>query len=134
MGYICRLRQVEQKTQGIDDILPSMRTDIVLDDIDGRRRIVIDTKFTSIVTSGWYRDESLRSGYLYQIYAYLRSQVDCGDALADKAGGMLLHPAIGKRVDEMVVIQGHKIRFATVDLAASTVEVRSQLLRLCAPW
>ena len=126
--------QVEQKTQGIDDILPSMRTDIVLDDIDGRRRIVIDTKFTSIVTSGWYRDESLRSGYLYQIYAYLRSQVDCGDALADKAGGMLLHPAIGKRVDEMVVIQGHKIRFATVDLAASTVEVRSQLLRLCAPW
>ena len=29
------------------------------------RRIVIDTKFTSILTDGWYRDETLRSGYLF---------------------------------------------------------------------
>ena len=45
------------------------------------RRIVIDTKFTSIVTAGWYREETLRSGYVYQIYAYLRSQVGRGDTL-----------------------------------------------------
>lgn len=120
--------QISQKTSRIDSILPSMRTDIVLDHPHTRRRIVIDTKFTSIVTNGWYREETLRSGYLYQIYAYLHSQVGRGDVLADCASGLLLHPSIGQMVDEAVVIQGHHIRFATVDLTASANEIRAQLL------
>ncbi len=125
--------KIEQKTPGIDKILPTMRTDVVLDHAPSGRRIVIDTKFTSIVTSGWYREETLRSGYIYQIYAYLRSQVGRGDSLADCASGLLLHPAVGQPVDETVVVQGHGIRFATVDLTASPAEIRSQLLRLCEP-
>jgi 5-methylcytosine-specific restriction enzyme subunit McrC len=125
--------QIEQKTAGIDKILPTMRTDVVLDHPLTGRRIVIDTKFTSIVTSGWYREETLRSGYLYQIYAYLRSQVGRGDSLADCASGLLLHPSVGDVVDETVLIQGHSIRFATVDLMAPQTEIRSQLLRLCEP-
>ncbi|WP_446676547.1 hypothetical protein, partial [Pseudomonas paraeruginosa] len=125
--------QIEQKTTGIDKILPIMRTDVVLDHPSTGQRIVIDTKFTSIVTSGWYREETLRSGYVYQIYAYLRSQVGCGDSLADRASGLLLHPAIGQMVDETVVIQGHSIRFATVDLTASTADIRLQLLRFFDP-
>lgn len=125
--------QIEQKTPGIDQILPTMRTDVVLDHAPSGRRIVIDTKFTSIVTAGWYREETLRSGYVYQIYAYLRSQVGRGDDLADSATGVLLHPSVGGMVDETVTIQGQRIRFATVDLAAPSGEIRSQLLRLCEP-
>lgn len=125
--------QISQKTPGIDNILPTMRTDVVLDHPITGRRIVIDTKFTSIVTNGWYREETLRSGYVYQIYAYLRSQVGRGDALADFASGLLLHPAIGQMVDETVVIQGHPIRFATVDLTATPAGIREQLLRFCEP-
>lgn len=120
--------QIEKKTPGIDKILPTMRTDVVLDNAKLGQRVVIDTKFTSIVTSGWYRDETLRSAYVYQIYAYLRSQVGCGDPHADRARGLLLHPSIGEIVDETVVIQGHNIRFATVDLTGSATEIRSQLL------
>ncbi|MEQ1830224.1 MAG: 5-methylcytosine-specific restriction endonuclease system specificity protein McrC [Pirellula sp.] len=123
--------QIEQRTPGIDKILPIMKTDVVLEHPLSGQRIVIDTKFTSIVTRGWYRDESLRSGYVYQIYAYLRSQVGRGDSLADSAQGLLLHPSVGTMVDETVVIQGHRIRFATVDLTSSANEIRSQLLRLC---
>lgn len=122
--------QIEWRTPGIDLILPSMRTDIVLDQPVTRRRIVIDTKFNSILTNGWYREDSLRSGYLYQIYAYLRSQVGRGDLLADGAEGILLHPSIGKDVDETVVIQGHRIRFMTVDLTAETSSIRTGLLRV----
>lgn len=122
--------QIEQKTAGIDSILPTMQTDIVLEQGMLGQRIVIDTKFTAIVTSSRYRAESLRSGYLYQIYAYLRSQAGRGDPLADRAGGVLLHPAIGKAFDESVVIQGHRIRFATVDLTAAAAELRAQLLRV----
>lgn len=122
--------QIGDKTASIDRILPAMRTDIVLDHPATGRRIVIDTKFNAIVTSGWYREETLRSGYVYQIYAYLRSQVGQGDPMADRASGLLLHPAVGETVDETVVIQGQRIRFATVDLAAGAGEVRQQLLKM----
>lgn len=121
--------QISFKTGGIDDILPAMRTDVVLDHSNSGRRIVIDTKFTSIVTAGWHREQSLRSGYLYQMYAYLRSQVGCGDPLADTASGLLLHPSMGQKIDETVIIQGHPIRFSTVDLATKPADIRVQLLR-----
>ena len=122
--------QIERKTLGIDKILPSMRTDIILDHSDAGRRIVIDTKFNSVVTQGWYREETLRSGYVYQIYAYLRSQEGNGDLLAENASGLLLHPSVGDMVNEAVVIQNHEIRFATVDLGATAKEIREQLLQV----
>lgn len=125
--------QIEWQTNGIEKVLPTMRTDVVLDHPVLERRIIIDTKFTSILTAGWYRDETLRSAYIYQIYAYLHSQVGRGDILADHASGLLLHPAFGDPIDETVIIQGLSIRFATVDLTASTADIRSQLLRLCEP-
>jgi hypothetical protein len=124
--------QLSGKTDGIDDVLPTMQTDIMLDHVPTRRRIVIDTKFTSIVTKGWYRDETLKSGYVYQIYAYLFSQTGQGDAYADRAGGLLLHPAVHAHIDETVVIQHHTIRFGTVDLAAKSSEIKAQLLSFAA--
>lgn len=120
---------IGRKTSGIDAILPNMKTDVVLDHRATGRRIVIDTKFTSIVKDGWYREQTLSSGYLYQIYAYLRSQVGGSDPLADRASGLLLHPAIGAMVMEEVDIQGHTIAFATVNLAATSTEIREQLLQ-----
>jgi 5-methylcytosine-specific restriction enzyme subunit McrC len=121
--------QVDRKTPGIDSLLPSMRTDIVLDHKDLGQRIVIDTKFNSIVTRGWYRDETFRNTHLYQVYAYLRSQEGRDDPLADRASGLLLHPSVGRSLSETVEIQGHAIRFATVDLAASAGVIRRQLLK-----
>lgn len=61
-----------------------------------------------------------------------------GDRIAVKSSytrkhGLLLHPSLGDAVDETVVIQGHSIRFATVDLTASPGKIRSLLLRLCQP-
>jgi 5-methylcytosine-specific restriction enzyme subunit McrC len=91
---------------------------------------VIDTKFTSILTKGWHREESLKSGHIYQIYAYLRSQEQPGDpaCAGNRASGMLLHPAIDQHVDESVTIQGHRIRFVTVDLSAKPGSIRRALL------
>lgn len=122
---------LEDKSPGIDKILPTMRTDIVLERADPKpHRIVVDTKFNSIVTRGWYREETLRNAYLYQIYAYLRSQEGQGDPRADHAAGLILHPAVGSMVNEFVVIQNHKIQFATVDLGATATEIRKQLLHV----
>ena len=57
------------------------------------------------------------------------SQVGCGDPLADSASGLMVHPSVGTMIDETVVIQGHPLRFATVDLAAKPADIRAQLLR-----
>lgn len=119
---------VSAASSGIEAILPTMRTDIRLDAPDGRR-IVIDTKFTALVTKGWYRAESLKSGHLYQLYAYLRSQEQSDDVDAPWtcATGILLHPAVGRKFDEGVTIQGHEIRFATVDLSEGPEVIRRAL-------
>ncbi len=117
----------------IDEILPSMRTDIVLDHVDEGRRIVIDTKFNSVLSRGWYRNEGIRSGYMYQIYAYLRSQEESGDPLDCNAEGIFLHPSVGEMFNEWVDIQGHRIHFNTVDLATVTQTIRSQLLDAVKP-
>ncbi|RJP22447.1 MAG: 5-methylcytosine-specific restriction endonuclease system specificity protein McrC [Candidatus Omnitrophota bacterium] len=121
---------IEDKTIGIDKILPTMRTDIIVEHEKRGRRIIIDTKFTSIVTQGWYREKTLQSGYLYQIYAYLRSQEGNGDILSDHASGLLLHPSIDEMVNEFIIIQGHEIRFATIDLGAEARVIRKQLFHV----
>ena len=125
--------RLEYETSDIARILPNMRTDIELEQRSTLRRIIIDTKFNSILTSGWYRDETLRSGYLYQMYSYLQSQSGCGDPVADHAEGLLLHPCTGPSIDEAVVIQGHPIRFATVDLSRSSSSIRDRLLDVIQP-
>ena len=124
---------VEHATEGLMNLLPSMKTDIVLERPDREnptagRRIVIDTKFTSILTPSRYRDEAFRSGFIFQIYAYLRSQERDEDSLSQDAAGMLLHPSVEGDVHETALIQGHEVRFVTVNLAAGSREIRNRLL------
>jgi len=114
-------------TAGIAALLPGMQTDIVIE--GAGRRLVIDTKFTDILTRNRFGRERFKSGYLYQMYAYLGSQAHLGGVHAT-AEGLLLHPSLGLHVDEHVTIQGHRIRFATLDLMAETTEIERHLLDL----
>ena len=125
-GSITLKWQITSASDGLAAVLPAMRTDIVLDPPDRRGRVVVDTKFTSILQAGRFGDLRLKSGYLYQMYAYLRSQ-EGRDTRWDQAAGLVLHPAIDGAVQEKVVIQNHPITFATFDLGASTAEIRRAL-------
>lgn len=115
------------QTSGMASILPGMQTDIELNHLPTRRRIVIDTKFAAIFTRSGYRDQILRSGYLYQIYAYLRTQERPDDPASLSAEGMLLHPQTGGAVDEEMEVQGHLMRFKTIDLSAPPGAFERQL-------
>ena len=114
----------------MEAIFPRMRTDIILEQTTSKRCIVVDTKFNALLTKGWYREKTLRSEYVYQMYAYLRSQETGEGGLRDHASGLLLHPATGLEMDEHIEIQGHRIRFATVDLSARTRAIRDRLLQV----
>jgi hypothetical protein len=45
---------------------------------------------------------------------------------------MLLHPAVDQAVFEQAVIQGHILSFATINLSASSHEIREELRRVLA--
>lgn len=125
--------QIEEASPRARSILPGMQTDVTLEHAGDQRRIVVDTKFTGILGQGQFGQDTLRSGYLYQIYAYVFSQLDLGHSGPWTEEAVLLHPAIGERVDESVVIQGCRFRFVTVDLAGASSDIRGQLLRLVEP-
>ena len=118
---------VSDKTAGLTAILPGMQTDIELNHPETGHRVVIDTKFTRILTASNFRGEILRSGYLYQMYAYLRTQERASDPASMTAEGVLLHPQAGGVVDEAMVVQGHKVSFRTVDLTVSASEFELQI-------
>lgn len=119
--------QIEDATPGIAAILPGMITDIILEHAVHGRRIIIDTKFTAVFGSSPHRFAVLKSGYIYQLYAYLRSQERTDDPLSLMASGMFLHPTVDADLDETVRIQGHDIRFVTVDLTLPTADIIQRL-------
>lgn len=118
--------QIQSASAGMNALLPVMVTDIVLDSPARAGRLVIDTKFASILTTGRFEQLGLKSQHLYQIYAYLRSQ-EGTDSLWDSADGLLLYPAIESHVYEHVSIQGHRITFATVNLNMPATRIREEL-------
>lgn len=118
--------QTSAASDGIAGILPGMITDIIIDDPGAGHRLVIDTKFTSVLGASRFGGASLKSAYLYQMYTYLRSQEGL-DPLWDDASGLFLHPAIDAHIRESVTIQGHAIAFATVDLTQGAQTIRAEL-------
>ena len=130
-----RLRwPIADATADAIDMMPGMITDIVLRQRQpasvGEQRIVIDTKFTAITTMGLHGNQTFKSENIYQMYAYLRSQEDAGDPPSLTSAGVLLYPSMGEDYDAAGTIQGHRVRFATVDLAADAQTIRRQLLRI----
>jgi 5-methylcytosine-specific restriction enzyme subunit McrC len=118
--------QVSSASGELPAILPRMVTDIVLDPPEGGRRVVVDTKFASILGSRRFGGASLKSDYIYQMYAYVRSQEGLG-LRSDETDGLFLHPAIDVTLHEHAVIQGHRVSFATVNLGGSAASVRMDL-------
>jgi 5-methylcytosine-specific restriction enzyme subunit McrC len=121
--------QVASASLGISAILPRMVTDIILDPPKGGRRVIVDTKFSSILGSRRFGGATLKSDYLYQMYSYVRSQEGIG-LRSHETAGLFLHPAIEVTLYERAAIQQHSITFATVNLSASPAAIRSELRRI----
>lgn len=122
---------VGKASDGIAEHFPGMQTDIELVHTGQKLKLVIDTKFTHIFTDSQYKSEVLRSGYLYQLYAYLRTQEGKLHAQGIvRSEGMLLHPQCGQALDAYVDMQGHRMRFKTINLMSSAEEFERQLLSI----
>ncbi len=107
--------------------LPSMETDISIRDKD--RTLIIDAKYYSRTFQSYYDKESIHSGNLYQILAYLDNLTSNGGNDA-KAEGMLVYPEIEKRLRETYTMNGRQIHIRTLDLSQDWKDIRSELLDL----
>ena len=107
-----------------------MTSDIILQHSAHGRRIIIDTKFTAVFGRSQHRAAVLKSGYIYQLYTYLRSQERADDPLSLTASGIFLHPTVEADIDEAMRIQGHEIRFVTVCLMSPTAEFIQRLRQI----
>lgn len=121
---------VAAASSGIGFYLPIMVTDIILENAAESRRIIIDTKFTDVLTASQYGGKRFKTGHIYQLYSYLRSQERPDDPLSLNSDGMLLYPSVGMDVDETAVIQGHCVRFVTIDLTQPSSAVVEKLRNL----
>ena len=116
----------EQPSLSHSTLMPGMRADIVLE--QGDRRIVVDTKFTSILGRPHHDVVRFKSTHIYQLYSYLRSQEGfCSQA--DRAEGLLLYPSLGPVLDEAVILHGHRIQFVTLDLTLPSPELGPKVLK-----
>ena len=121
--------RVDSHSDLIPELLPKMKTDIFLRHMETRSEIIIDTKFNEILTCGWHRNQTFRSGYVYQMYAYLKSQKSGTDEDFESKA-VLLHPSFGDPVDESVTIQGDQFRFKTLDLMSDHPVWKEELLNI----
>ncbi len=113
---------------GITSYLPIMKTDIILENNREGRRIIIDTKFTNALIPSQHDGERFKTGHIYQLYAYLRSQEHPDKPMSLSSEGILLYPSIGvDQIDETALIQGHRIRFVTINLLLPSAEIVKKL-------
>ena len=118
---------VAAASPGMGAYLPIMITNIILENVQESRRVIIDTKFTDVLTTSRYGRQRFKTDHLYQLYSYLRSQENSNDPMSLTSDGMALYPSLGLDIDETAFIQGHRVRFVTVDLARTSIEVIQRL-------
>ncbi len=115
-----------QITEG-ENLLPTMKTDISLN--SDEKKIIIDTKFYKQTLQKNYDKESIHSGNIYQILAYVNNIK--GSEKKDKHyEGILLYPTIEKEIENFHGRHNEKIGIATVNLDQDWKGIHDRLLSL----
>jgi len=107
------------------DYLPKMKTDISLE--YSNRKIIIDTKFYKDMFGERWNKETVHSGHLYQLFAYLKNDEYYSGR---KATGILLYPKVHKSIDLSYQLHGFDVKICTVDLTQRWNEIHERLLEI----
>ena len=114
---------------GMSDGLPAMRSDITL---SARGRVlIIDAKYYTSTMQTYYEKKTVKSGNLYQIFAYVKNKQAALERAGDgtEVSGMLLYAATDEEVqpDATYRMSGNRISATTLDLDRPFDEIRAQL-------
>ena len=145
LAYYCRhytgldaeSKRINWNTTGNTNHLPSMQSDIMLQEKwvnnKNQKKLIIDTKFYGKIMQSQHDFESLRSGHLYQIYAYVKNEDTTQSKLVD---GMLLYAktAEGTIPNEQYVLDGSRISVRSLDLNLPFRNISEQLDLFVTDW
>ena len=114
---------------GVLDGLPAMRSDVTLS--AGGRVLIIDAKYHTSTMQTYYEKQSVKSGNLYQIFAYVKNKQIAFERAGEsvEVSGMLLYAATDEEVqpDATYRMSGNRISATTLDLDRPFEEIRAQL-------
>ncbi len=116
----------DQSTEAGLKLLPSMQTDIVLQ--NSNEKVIIDCKFYKNAFQHHYDTRKFISDHLYQLFTYIKNQARRPGW--ESVRGMLLYPTVDYAIDEHITIQGHQIRIAAIDLNQEWSKISQDLLKL----
>lgn len=113
---------------GLDDLLPTMETDICLSNESSR--LIIECKFyesalQSRKVSGEETTGKFISGHVFQLYAYLKNLEIKHQS---QTAGMIIYPENGKKISALYKLQGHDVLIKTINLAMSSAEIELDLI------
>jgi 5-methylcytosine-specific restriction enzyme subunit McrC len=130
-GAKVRVEYLSWPDEANAQFVPTMKTDITIDWPDpNRRRLVIDTKYyAKSLSTREDRADKFHASHLYQLYAYLRTQEERGEAYR-VASGALLYPTTDKTINETMRVQGHDMRVVTLDLTRPWRDIERRLVEL----
>lgn len=116
--------------QEASGFLPVMKPDIVFEHRASGHIVVLDTKFTAkSLVEGQYQSLRFSRDHLFQIYSYVKSQEDRSDCYR-KSTGILLYPTAANSLSESIFVQGHRLRWETIDLAMEWQDIETYLLNI----
>lgn len=107
----------------IDEMLPAMRSDIMLS--YGENVLIIDAKYYSHPTQTHYNTNSLYSNNLYQIFTYVKNKA----AFGGNVSGLLLYAKTDEQIqpNNSYMMSGNQISVKTLDLDADFTKIKYQL-------
>jgi len=131
-------RQINWNIDGDDEDrsrhLPNMETDIMLTAYRGAKKLIIDAKYyKKIMQQSQYGSESIRSGHLYQVFAYVKNE---DKAQTGNVHGMLLYAKTEEDTPPTkdYMMSGNRIGIRTLDLSTSFPNIRKQLDDIVEEW
>lgn len=116
-----------QIDEGIDFLLPKMKTDVTLE--YGGKILIIDAKFYSSNTSKNYGKSIHHTSNLYQIFTYVKNKQIELQGNDIEVSGMLLYARTTESIqpDSDYVMSGNKISVKTLDLNQDFSIIKNQL-------
>lgn len=118
---------LSDKNETVSNILPQMRTDVVIKNKLNNKQLVIDTKFYSdvLISSHCSDSKKIRNAHLYQINTYLDNI-----GISTEKIGLLLYPQMDTVINEEIALKDKTIKVKTINLDCEWNRIKQDLINI----
>ncbi len=124
-------KRIEFNFDDINDLVPTMELDILLEDDD--ESIIIDAKYYKDATTEYFEKDRLRSSHFYQMLSYINNY-----KTTNRVRSILIYPLTDREINETyngkrldgINVSDTSISFNTVNLFESPDKIKDELIKI----